>query len=143
MKPDIKSRWVSALRSGEYAQGRNYLRQIDHQDVPQFCCLGVLCDLAKQDGIATWSAPPEDADTDSDEDVIYYCDGEAELPPAAVYAWAGLDADAPHGTNQAGPFLLFADAPRPVTELNDGISPIGPGRQLSFDQIAQLIEDQL
>lgn len=40
MKQDIAKRWVQALRSGAYSQGRNHLRAGD-----QFCCLGVLCDL--------------------------------------------------------------------------------------------------
>lgn len=34
----LKSKWVKALRSGEYKQGNNYLEQDN-----KFCCLGVLC----------------------------------------------------------------------------------------------------
>jgi hypothetical protein len=40
MDAEIKTKWVEALRSGKYAQGRNRLRRGD-----TFCCLGVLCDL--------------------------------------------------------------------------------------------------
>jgi hypothetical protein len=40
MNPEIKAKWIAALRSGEYAQGRYALRDGDH-----FCCLGVLCDV--------------------------------------------------------------------------------------------------
>lgn len=38
---DTKARWVAALRSGEYRQGKSLLR--DSED--RFCCLGVLADL--------------------------------------------------------------------------------------------------
>ncbi len=40
MDAQLKTKWVEALRSGKYAQGKGSLR---HQD--QFCCLGVLCDV--------------------------------------------------------------------------------------------------
>lgn len=46
LKQDIKQKWVAALRSGEYVQGRAKLRSGDDQ----FCCLGVLCDVLVQDG---------------------------------------------------------------------------------------------
>lgn len=40
MNTGIKAKWVEALRSGEYKQGKGYLKT----DIG-FCCLGVLCDL--------------------------------------------------------------------------------------------------
>ena len=40
MNPKIKEKWVEALKSNKYCQGKNYLRQKD-----RYCCLGVLCDL--------------------------------------------------------------------------------------------------
>lgn len=44
MNPDLKRKWVEALRSGCYAQGQKYLRQTtDGGDT--YCCLGVLCDV--------------------------------------------------------------------------------------------------
>lgn len=41
MNSEIKTKWLEALRSGKYTQGRRVLRSI--QD--EYCCLGVLCDL--------------------------------------------------------------------------------------------------
>ena len=41
MKQHVRDGWVSALRSGEYRQGINFLHDI--QD-GTWCCLGVLCD---------------------------------------------------------------------------------------------------
>lgn len=40
MDAQLKAKWVEALRSGDYQQGRAQLRNHD-----AFCCLGVLCDL--------------------------------------------------------------------------------------------------
>jgi hypothetical protein len=44
MDCDAKKKWVDALRSGKYAQGRNALRKRN-----RYCCLGVLCDLTDGD----------------------------------------------------------------------------------------------
>lgn len=44
MNPEIKQRWVKALRSGKYTQGRTVMvDSIRGKD--KFCCLGVLCDI--------------------------------------------------------------------------------------------------
>lgn len=51
MNPEIKTKWVAALKSGEYVKGTSFLKTIDEK----FCCLGVLCDLyAKEHGIDAW-----------------------------------------------------------------------------------------
>lgn len=42
MDKDIKRRWVEALRSGKYTQGKGKLFE-DYKNA--FCCLGVLCDI--------------------------------------------------------------------------------------------------
>ena len=42
MKPELKKRWVKALRSGKFKKGKYQLRwQTEKGDV--YCCLGVLC----------------------------------------------------------------------------------------------------
>lgn len=57
MNPEIKAKWVAALRSGDYEQGRGYLHR------GGFCCLGVACDLfIKETGRACW-----DGDGDFDD----------------------------------------------------------------------------
>jgi len=38
--------WIDALKSGEYKKGKYYLGQIV-EEVPEYCCLGVLCELEK------------------------------------------------------------------------------------------------
>ncbi len=41
MNPELKDKWIKALRSGYYKQGQEVLKSIDYK----FCCLGVLCDI--------------------------------------------------------------------------------------------------
>lgn len=48
MKKSFMKKWVKALRSGEYEQGK--FRLVDAND--NFCCLGVACDLV--DHIGEW-----------------------------------------------------------------------------------------
>lgn len=44
MNPEIKAKWVAALRSGEYLQGTGQLLNT-YSGASKYCCLGVLCDL--------------------------------------------------------------------------------------------------
>lgn len=44
MDSALKKNWVTALRSGDYEQGRSFLHCGD-----QFCCLGVLLDQIDHD----------------------------------------------------------------------------------------------
>jgi hypothetical protein len=50
MTPELKQKWIDALRSGKYQQGRSALRTKDDR----FCCLGVLCDIVDPSG---WEPP--------------------------------------------------------------------------------------
>ena len=44
MKKSIRNKWLKALRSDEYEQGRGQLAMpVNEHDA--FCCLGVLCDV--------------------------------------------------------------------------------------------------
>lgn len=42
MNPEIKTKWLEALRSRKYTQGTDYLRGNG-----KYCCLGVLCDVVQ------------------------------------------------------------------------------------------------
>lgn len=53
MKKNIKAKWLKALRSGEYKQGRKELRTCEVGG-DRFCCLGVLTDLYKKDKEISW-----------------------------------------------------------------------------------------
>lgn len=129
MKTDIKRQWVEALRSGDYQQGKEYLRKDD-----KFCCLGVLCDLAVKAGVVT-EAPGVNGST------LYGVEGDrdSEVLPRAVMDWAGLDDRVPSVVTS-----LHDDDPDDdpeavsieVAELNDSFC-------YDFEALAELIEAQL
>lgn len=51
MKPELKAKWLEALRSGHYAQDFEHLRT-----TKGFCCLGVLLDVFSQEtGKGCWT----------------------------------------------------------------------------------------
>ena len=51
MNPDIKRRWVDALRSGQYTQTRGRLSAGSNC----FCATGVLCDVVKDNVKGDWT----------------------------------------------------------------------------------------
>jgi hypothetical protein len=48
MTQELKTKWLTALRSGEYKQGIGVLRSAESDS---YCCLGVLCDISE---LGTW-----------------------------------------------------------------------------------------
>lgn len=78
MNPEIKQQWVDALRSGEYKQGKGYLKQIVNGETT-FCCVGVLVDIAVKSGL--------------DSSTVIRFDEDASILPEAVGTWADLDQD--------------------------------------------------
>jgi hypothetical protein len=109
MRPEIRDRWADALESGRFKQGTDYLHAIvrypERKDT--FCCLGVLCELAVEDGIV------ERTDTDSGRYYRYGSRGMSstvDLPPA-VMDWAGLAHSNPRiGTKEGGGGPIDIDA---------------------------------
>lgn len=49
MKKKIAEKWVKALRSGKYKQGRHALKYKTKAGVTRHCCLGVLCELYQKE----------------------------------------------------------------------------------------------
>ena len=79
-----RAKWVEALRSGNYRQGRFALRPSNSE----FCCLGVACDISKQGHWETSSnanrgyvIPPD-----------YSAYNRGSLP-TEVMKWLGLDSE--------------------------------------------------
>lgn len=49
MRKQLKEKWVKALRSGEFKQGKDYLCAEQDDGTHAFCCLGVLaCVMGKK-----------------------------------------------------------------------------------------------
>ena len=114
MNPQIKQKWVSALRSGDYKQTQHRLRKEDG-----FCCLGVLCDLYIKDNNVEWEI---------DEDNIYRYEKHFTVLPPSVVEWVGVEDSNPYVIGVTGGLCTLA-------ELNDSGS--------TFEGIADVIEEQL
>jgi hypothetical protein len=134
MNKKIAKKWVEALRSGEYRQGREALCRIDPLDgTESYCCLGVLTDLYQKDRkkkkkkLKTRESSPfmdtvvvEYFSLDSDDS------GASGVLPDEVRKWAGMF------SNDGIIHKPESDYEERLTEFNDG------GK--SFKQIANIIE---
>jgi hypothetical protein len=132
MNPEIKSKWLAALRSGEYEQARGGLQRILYRDNETghidcgFCCLGVLCDLAWKEDVCYWM-DQEAVFNDQFGRAVY----NADALPGPVMEWAGLDSVDPEVT------FFFGDLGKTtLSNLNDSF-------RLDFGQIADIIEENL
>jgi hypothetical protein len=107
---------LAALRSGEYAQGRDSLKRDG-----KFCCLGVLCDIVTKEHpeLGVWQ-----------ENFFVTPDGEDRtgLPPEAIADFVGLQS--------ADPYVADTNNQRnSVTYFND--------KGVPFSEIAEMIERNL
>jgi hypothetical protein len=118
---DVKTRWLEALRSGEYAQDTGMLhRRYGADDVDSYCCLGVLCALAERAGVVERYAADGSFAYRS---VVNHDDRSSNFLPLAVRDWAGLD--------RANPVVDDVS----LSSHNDD--------ELNFNAIADLIEEHL
>lgn len=84
MDLELKTRWTTKLRSGEYRQGKSALRKRGvEQD--SFCCLGVLCEIAVEDGKVHRSETPEAVGWN------YSYDEESAVLPLALEYSSGIN----------------------------------------------------
>ena len=132
--PENAQKWVAGLRSGKYPQGFGYLNKDG-----QFCCLGVGCEVALENGwkgariLISASQPAAYADKTSDP--------QTRILPLGVVAWLGLRRNLPCGIepNRVGQLAHAWKSPShdvPVSSLtimNDWVKP-------SLSQIADFIE---
>lgn len=97
MKTQILKKWVKALTSGKYKQGRLALKTKEGR----YCCLGVLCDLHAKETGGKWKDPTQC-------EHFSYC-GTSGVLPMKVRRWAGLKDNDP---------ILTSDGYR-ASDLND------------------------
>lgn len=140
MKAEVAKKWVRALRSGKYKQGKHALKYKSKRGVVRHCCLGVLCELYQKDHkrkLSTGKIKSSNPDPDLPEGSVgmHFARADTHLPEA-VRKWAGME-------SVEGSFLRPADADgyggrTSLAELNDEGS--------NFKKIADVIEarsDQL
>ena len=124
LKPEIKSRWVAALRSGEYQQGIAALRPTSDT----FCCLGVLCDVVMPEMGLTWGKSTSRKTINGQNGNI----------PSLILEYISDDINNHYMFNK-NPCVdnkTGYEASTSLTALNDS-------GNATFSQIADLIEEQL
>ena len=84
MNPKIKKLWLKALRSGDYKQGRGYLRRGNDT----FCCLGVLCNIHAQQNPDSELIKLSSFDRYLE---VHTYGGVSAIPPEEVLKWAGIN----------------------------------------------------
>lgn len=123
MNPVVKAKWLEALRGGEYRQTDGVLRSSSDG----YCCLGVLSQLAADEGVIPQPAqPPYGAYRYSAFEGNVINGNNMYLIPK-VMEWAGLDSNSGSITTD--------DSYVSLSSLNDGGTP--------FTEIADIIEKQL
>ena len=140
MNPEIKQKWLNALRSGEYPQARKSLRNGNG-----FCCLGVLCDIYSKETNKSWTRYDADREVyvpfdelrDKVEDLYDYLhmDEEHEILPQSVMNWAGLESGSPEVEVNNDEFDGIGSLKIELVSLNDEGG--------TFARIADLIEKSL
>lgn len=136
MNLEVKSKWVQALRSGEYKQGTHVLK---HDNA--YCCLGVLCDLYSKE---------HDASGFNGENVYEggtrFMDEEGDyssyMPTPSVSKWAGLDKGWVVPRTAVSPHLIKR-LPAWYTDGSLGLQLLNDSLGATFDEIADLIEKWL
>lgn len=144
MKQEIKDRWVARLRDPLQKQAKGALRRGDAR-----CCLGVLCEIAVEDGIIQ-TKPTRDSWTglelepDDEDTTWFYGDNLSEHDyllsdatlPQQVKEWAGMTSTSGEWVSDNDAFDTDFDHITHVSliELNDD-------REYDFPAIADAIEE--
>lgn len=80
MNPQVKEKWIEALRSGEYIQDVAHLRTNSG-----YCCLGVLTDLYFKE-----TGSPDEQWEPACGGKYYWAKGLDTTPPTTVCFWADI-----------------------------------------------------
>ena len=135
MNPEIREQWAKDLESGDYPQGRGFLRTDGG-----FCCLGVLCEQAVRAGVISrfgldenpYTAEPAEDVSDGSASVygtsLESPENSMAYLPLKLIRWADLNYADPH-------VICETDEETTLAELND--------RGTSFGEIARLVREQL
>lgn len=128
MNPEIKSKWIERLESGEIEQTTGSLcrtkpfNDSDGSSIPAgMCCLGVLSEIAVEEGII------HKVVNDGDSFAYYGDEGAVSYLPDSVVEWSGVEFNGRYKDQHGGVEYLSA--------LND--------EGASFAEIAEIIRQYL
>lgn len=121
MHAEIAEKWIAALESGEYEQGKGAL-----EAKGKFCCLGVLCAIAPKEIVNR----KEESNVWDGSTFTKY-DGYDNFLPQSVREWAGIRTDNGEISETDG----YGDN-LSLVYMNDV-------RKLNFSEIAQVIRENI
>ena len=96
MKKTVMKKWIKALRSGKFKQGKGQLKQTNPQGKVNHCCLGVLCELYNEEMIKNKKKKLKEAIESygfGEKEMTYSFDGRGGLLPKKVMNWSGVSTD--------------------------------------------------
>ncbi len=117
MNPEIKDKWLKALRSGEYKQAFAVLKSTDG-----FCCLGVLCDIYLKEKSQKWQHKPFCPDG-------FFIEECSASLPHKIMEWSGIESSLAH-------YIVDRCNPERTTISLSNLNDNGVG----FKEIADTIE---
>jgi hypothetical protein len=121
MDKRVKEIWLKGLRGGTFLQGMHALKKTETDEQTTHCCLGVLCELFRDEFDAKWY-PIDNGNG------FVFDDGDNHFLPRRVMDWAGLESCDPRVVSGDEFYVT-------LSEMND--------RGDSFEAIARVIEEQL
>lgn len=131
MNPEVKQKWIDALRSGKYEQGSEKLRSVSG-----YCCLGVLCDLYAQEHNTEWEFRGNE-ETNLQPQDYWYFDDQSEFVPESVMDWAGFSLNCP---------VVKIDVEEEDDEdswfYHEGLADLNDSGY-TFNELSKLIQEQL
>jgi hypothetical protein len=94
--------WTAALRSGKYAQGVGHLAHLDEDGKVYYCCLGVACEVAIDNGL---DLPVKTLYSDGMP--IRGYNEQTSILPDAVADWYGFAKDPYNDTDPNNPAVHY------------------------------------
>lgn len=123
MNKEVAVQWVEALRSGKFKQGRSRLQDSEGN----YCCLGVLCEIA----------PPE---VPKERDPSGRLRGTLLDAQRPVMDWASLNGDGGDFSKSLSiPKDCACGDPKCVQSLSSLVA-LNDNAKMTFEQIADFIE---
>jgi hypothetical protein len=117
MKKTVMKKWVKALRSGKFKQGKEQLKKTNPQGKVNHCCLGVLCELYNEEMIKNKKKKLKETTTNEyyekqgTHSLTHSFDGIQDTLPKKVMNWSGV-------SNEYGKFYDSTE-PLNLVEMND------------------------
>lgn len=121
MRQEVKTAWISALRSERYQQTTEYLHRSDDLGNHRYCAMGILCDIAPPGTTKKYTVRA----VTGDYPIFHKYDDCDFSTPINILVWAGIP--------EYRPANLPISLDTVVTHYNDVLG-------ASFAQIADWIE---